>query len=135
MLNVSIPLSGMQAASLQLTASADNIANINTDGPLPATASQGPGGKHAYQPVRVQQSSAGPGGGTTATVTNVNPSFVARYDPSAAYANNQGQVAAPNVDVLNEVLNIATAKSGFAANANVADAVNRMVKQLFELND
>ena len=63
----------------------------------------------------------------------VSPSYVAQYNPSASYANNQGQVAAPNVDVMNEILNITTAKSDFTANANVANAVNQMVQQLFEL--
>jgi flagellar basal-body rod protein FlgC len=135
MLSMSIPFSGMQAASLRLTASANNVANIDTTGPLPASQGQNTGAKHAYQPVRVQQTSAGPGGGTTATVTDVSPSFVARYDPQAAYANNQGQVAAPNVDVMNEILNIATAQADFMSNAKVADAMNQMVKQLFELNE
>ncbi len=36
MLNMSIPLSGMQAASVRLTAAANNIANMNSDGALPA---------------------------------------------------------------------------------------------------
>jgi flagellar basal-body rod protein FlgC len=133
MLNTSIPLSGMQAATLQLAATADNIANINSDGALPE-AGQSSSTPRAYQPVRVQQSSAGQGQGTTASVTGVHPSFVARYDPSAAYANAQGLVAAPNVDVMNELLNITVGKVNFTANVSVAEAMNQMVKQLFELN-
>ena len=132
MLNMSIPLSGMQASTLRLNAAASNIANMNSDGALPAPG-QASASPQAYQPVQVQQTSAGATGGTAASVSNVNPSSVTKYDPSASYANNKGQVATPNVDVLNEILNIATSKAGFTANAKVADAVNQMVKQLFDL--
>ena len=36
MLNTNIPLSGMQAATVRLTAAANNIANVNSNGALPA---------------------------------------------------------------------------------------------------
>ncbi len=133
MLNTSIPLSGMEAASLRLTASASNIANMSTDGALPVPG-QPANTPVPYQPEQVQQTANGAAGGTTASVSNVSPAYVARYDPSASYANSQGTVAAPNVDVLNEMLNISTAKTDFSANLTVAESVNRMVKQLFELN-
>ncbi len=131
MLNTSIPLSGMQAPSVRLNAAANNIANMNSNGALPA-AGQTSATPQAYQPVQVQQTAAA-GGGTTASVNNVSPSFAAQYDPSASYANSQGLVATPNVDLLNQILDISVAKTDFTANTNVADAVNRMVKQTFEL--
>ena len=134
MLSMSIPLSGMQAASLRLTAAANNIANMNAGG-TPQTAGQTSTTPQAYQPVQVQQSSAGPMGGTTATVTGVNPATVTQYDPSSPYANSQGLASMPNVDVMNEIVSIATAKVDFTINLKVADAVNQMVKQLFELGD
>ena len=37
------------------------------------------------------------------------------------------------MDVLNEILNVSTAKADFTVNTKVADAINQMVKQLFEL--
>jgi len=134
MLSMSIPLSGMQAASLRLTAAADNIANVNPGGTPPA-AGQTSATPQGYQPVQVQQSSAGPMGGTTASVTGVSPAAVTQYDPSSPYANSQGLTSMPNVDVMNEIVNIATARVDFAINLKVADAVNQMVKQLFELGD
>ncbi len=132
MLNTSVPLSGMQAASLQLTATANNIANMNSNGALPASG-QTAATPQPYQPVQVEQTAAGTNGGTIATVTNISPAFVAQYDPSASYANSQGLVATPNVDVLNQLLNISTAKADFSINATVFGAVNQMVKQLYDL--
>jgi flagellar basal-body rod protein FlgC len=134
MLSTGVPLSGMQAASLRLAASASNIANKDSGGALPA-ADRTSAGSQAYRPLHVQQTSAGSGGGTVATVNNSEPSFVAKYDPRAPYANAQGQVATPNVDVLNEILNISTGKTDFVANVKVAEAVNHMVKQLFDLGN
>jgi flagellar basal-body rod protein FlgC len=126
----------MQAASLRLTAAADNVANVDSDGALPAAqGNPAAAAKQPYLPVQVQQTSAGAGAGTTASLTNASPAFTVRYNPSAPYANSLGQVAAPNVDVLGEILNIATARSAFALNAKTADALNRMVKQLFELDN
>ena len=132
MLNMSVPLSGLRANTVRLNASANNLANMNSDGALPA-AGQKSASPEPYKPVQVRQTSTGTTGGTAATVTNVHPSFVAKLDPGASYANSQGQVAAPNVDALNETLNVTTAKADFTVNTKVADAINQMVKQLFDL--
>ena len=135
MLSALSALSGMQAASVKLTATASNIANMNSNGALPssgqAAASDAP---QAYQPVRVEQTSAA-GGATVAVVRNVSPAHVAMYDPTASYANDQGMVAAPNVDVLNEMLNLVTAEKDFALNAKVAQSIDDLVKKLYDLGD
>lgn len=137
MLSTMSSLSGMQAASLRLTAAASNIANANSNGALPtpgqATMS---GAQQPYQPVQVEQSSVtGPDGtgGTVATLRNVSPAYVAVSDPSASYANDQGMVAAPNVDMLTEILNMMLAEKDFELNAKVVQSVNDMVKKLYDL--
>jgi flagellar basal-body rod protein FlgC len=107
---------------------------VDSTGALPGAGEAG-GAWQAYKPVQVQQTSAGAYGGIIASVTGVKPAYVARYDPRAPYADSLGQVAAPNVDVLGEILNIATASSAFVLNARTADSLNRMVKKLFELDD
>jgi len=49
-------------------------------------------------------------GGTFATVGTVSPSFVPQYDPTAPFANANGQVAAPNVDPANEAVQQSVAR-------------------------
>ena len=39
------------------------------------------------------------GGGTSATVSAVSPATVATFDPTAPFANSDGFVASPNVDL------------------------------------
>jgi flagellar basal-body rod protein FlgC len=99
-----IALSGMNAAARRIEVSASNVANAastgalaNADGTLPAGAAQ------AYAPLDVVQT-ASADGGTQTTVTTASPSTTAISDPQAAFANANGLVAAPNVDLSQEMI-------------------------------
>ena len=125
-----IAKSGMQAASLRLDVSASNVANMSSDGPLP-DATNAAAFPPAYVPQRVDQVEVA--GGTAARATNVSPSYVPAYDPSAPYADKNGMVAAPNVDLTNEVVQQITAAYEFAANARVLQTASQMMKTLLDI--
>jgi flagellar basal-body rod protein FlgC len=72
-------------------------------------------------------------GGTRPVVTEVSPSYVATYDPSAPYANQDGLVAAPNVDLADEMIQQLMATYAYAANARMVTSYNQMVKSLFDI--
>lgn len=140
----SIATSGLSAASLRVSVAASNIANVRTTGPLPASgASAGAGSSStssaypaAYVPLRVDQvdqSSSSTPGGTVATVSTVSPSYTAQSDPSAPYANQDGLVAAPNVDLASEFVQLATAKYSFIANAKVIQAYSETTESLLDI--
>lgn len=143
----SIATSGLSAASLRVNVAASNIANVRTTGPLPAsdgastsaaTGSPGiaPTFPAAYVPLRVDQvdqSSDSTPGGTIATVSTVSPSYTAQSDPSAPFANGDGLVAAPNVDIANEFVQLAAAKYSFIANAKVIQAYAETEKSLLDI--
>ena len=148
MSTLSIATSGLSAASLRLDVAASNIANVLTTGPLPAAtpgtgASGGTSGSSsnsnlpaAYVPLQVDQvdqSSGSTPGGTTATVTTVSPSFVAQFDPSAPFANQNGLVAAPNLDLASQFIQLLVAKYDFAANAKVIRAYAATTKSLLDI--
>ncbi len=129
-----------------MSVAASNIANISTTGPLPASGgsstSAGAGSSGiaptfpaAYVPLRVEQvgqSSGSIPGGTVATVSAVSPSFTAQSDPGAPFANQDGLVAAPNVDLAGEFVELATAKYSFIANAKVIQAYSEMTESLLD---
>jgi flagellar basal-body rod protein FlgC len=132
--------SGMLAASTRLNVAAGNTANILTTGPLPSAANSGStnasGFPSAYVPLTVNQvdASAGSGpSGTVATVSPVSPTFVAVSNPSAAFADPTGLVAAPNVDPVNLFVQAAIAKYAFGANADVARTDSQMTKSLLDI--
>ena len=147
MSTLSIATSGLSAASLRLEVAASNIANVRDTGPLPATGGSGtPGGTGsssnasnfpaAYVPLQVNQVDQTNGslpGGTRATVSTVSPSFVAQSDPNAPFANQDGLVAAPNVDLAGQFIQLLTAKYDYAANAKVIQTYANTTKSLLDI--
>jgi flagellar basal-body rod protein FlgC len=130
---LSIAISGMQAATTRLEVSARNVANARSAGALPdAQGNYSADAPRAYIPQRVDQVDLS-GGGTQAVVSNVAPSYVPTYDPGAPYANADGQVAAPNVDLTEEAIQQLVARYTFAANARVVTAYDQMVKSLLDI--
>ena len=79
----------------------------------------------------VQTASAG--GGTQTTVTTATPSTTAVSDPQAPFANQNGLVAAPNVDLSQEMVGQMIASYSFAANATVMKADDRITKTLLNM--
>ena len=140
---LSIATSGLSAASLRVNVAASNIANVRTTGPLPASgeSSSSAGAASstypaAYVPLRVDQvdqSSGSTPGGTIATVSTVSPSYTAQSDPSAPFANQDGLVAAPNVDLASEFVQLAAAKYSFIANAKVMQAYSETTESLLDI--
>jgi flagellar basal-body rod protein FlgC len=146
MSTLSIATSGLSAASLRLNVAASNIANVLTTGPLPTSGGGTSGGTGnssgnsnfpaVYVPLQVDQvdqSSGSTPGGVVATVTTVSPSFVAQSDPSAPFANQDGLVAAPNIDLASQFVQLLTAKYTFAANAKVIQTYSDMTKSLLDI--
>ena len=131
---------------MRLDVTASNVANALTTGPLPAGYgshtsggagnSNGGSGLSAYVPLQVNQvdqASGSTAGGTSATVSAVSPSFVPQYDPSSPFANQDGLVAAPNVDLATQFVQLLTAKYSFAANAKVIQTYADMTKSLLDI--
>ena len=134
--SISIALSGMIASMARLNAAASNVANARTEGRVPATPPSQPvppaqdGEPQVYQAVDVAQTSVE--GGTLAGERLVLPSYVKQYDPSARFADAQGMIAAPNVDLTREVLNEVEAVNAYKANAKVMKAADEMAKSLLD---
>jgi|SRR4051812_25361605 flagellar basal-body rod protein FlgC len=128
-----IAVSGLKAASQRLEVSASNIANVRTTGALPGADGTLPAGApKAYAPLELVQSDVA-GGGTQATITTSSPATTASYDPSAPFANKDGLVASPNVDLAQEMISQLLAKYSFAANARVLKASDEMSRTVIDM--
>lgn len=131
---LSIAMSGMQAATRRLEVSASNVANVRSEGSLPdAQGNIPPDAPRPFTPLRVGQVDVA-GGGTRAIVSEVSPSYTATYDPTAPYANADGLVATPNVDLADEMIQQLIASYAYAANARVVTSYNQTVKSLFDIS-
>jgi flagellar basal-body rod protein FlgC len=123
----------MQAATARLQVFANNVANSLPAGVLPDQQGNFPDGAQCpYTPQRVDQVDLS-GGGTQAIVGNASPSYVPTYDPGSPFANADGQVAYPNVDLTEGAIQQLVARYTFAANARVVTAYDQMVKSLLDI--
>jgi flagellar basal-body rod protein FlgC len=131
---LSIATSGMAAATRRLEVSASNVANAMSDGPLPsAGAAVVANYPAAYTPLRVDQVETSDGG-TTAVVSKESPGTVRTYDPGAPYADANGMVASPEVDLTNEAVQQVIARYTFSANAQVVRTYQQMMKSLLDIS-
>jgi len=128
-----IAVSGMNAAARRLEVSASNVANVTSTGALPNADGTVPAGApRAYAPLELVQTESA-GGGTQTAVTTVTPATTAISDPQAPFANQDGLVAAPNVDLAQEMISQLIASYTFAANATVMKADDRMAGALLNI--
>ena len=129
---LSSALSSLSAAARRLEASANNVANADSKGSIPA--SDAAQRQDAYQPVRVEQSSA-PDGGVTTSDRYVRPPYIPVFDTSSAFANSDGLVAAPNVDIASEYTEQISARQSFEANLKSVQSISDLVKKLYDLTE
>lgn len=130
---LSIALSGMTAASTRANAAASNIANAHTTG-----ARKGVEGPAPYAPVDIVQSPIGIESGlhgTRAETVLREPATTPIYQPDASYADADGFVAAPNVDLITETIDLKNAAQAYKASAAVARVASEMDRALLNRFD
>jgi flagellar basal-body rod protein FlgC len=120
-LNVSA--SGLAAQRTRLNATASNVANVQT--------TRGPDGG-PYQRLDVVFRSVDAGDG----VAGVRVDEVRRdeaeprtvYDPGHPDSDGEGYVAMPNVNLVEEMVNMITAQRAYEANASAVDVAKNMAR-------
>jgi flagellar basal-body rod protein FlgC len=117
-------ISGLNAASLTLNASASNLANADDVSAV--------GGAPAYSPIGVQQS-AQPGGGVVASAVTLKPSQLLAYDPNSPVANAVGLVQAPEIDPVAEITNQLLSGQNFAYSLAALKAANEEQQTLLDM--
>jgi len=130
---ISIALSGLMAQSQRLAASASNIANANTTGVLPTMEAPS---STVYKPLSVSYTAlmAGNdiGGGVKVEVSSDPNGYSPVYDPSSVYANTDGFIAAPNIDLTREIVSLIEIKSLFKANLAIIKTHDKMMGELLD---
>lgn len=115
-------LSGILSAQKKLNVSAQNIANAPSKG----TTESRPGPKVYEAQTSVQApliDSQGQVIGTQTKSVNQNPATRLVYDPDSLLADNQGFVREPDVNFVQEAVNVSLASLSFKANAQILNAV------------
>lgn len=136
---VSIALSGLRAQQTRLAAGASNIANASTAGTVPeaspsapaSTVADGQSVSTVYKPLNVNLTSLATGG-VRADVSADPKGYSLIYDPSSPYANGEGMIAAPNVDLTRETVNLLEIKNSYKANLAVLKTQDEMLGELLD---
>ena len=131
---MTISASGLQAALQTLSSVAANLANANSNGPVPGTPPTQAVAQTAgsvYQPTVSVQSTAADGGVTTSLQPSL-PAYNLAYDPQAPYANMQGMIATPNVDMPTQIIDQIEAVNSFRANLAVYKVASGLYKSLLD---
>lgn len=132
--------SAMSAQTVRLNTTSSNIANAES------VASSVDQTYRARHPVFMAQYTAAMGQGVTDPVTgqatagvNVagvvesNAPLQLRYEPDHPYSNEEGYVAYPNVNVVEEMTNMISASRSFSTNADVMNTAKQMMSQVLNL--
>lgn len=128
---IGIAQSGLGVSMMRLTASASNIANAQSTGRVPDGTADAAAQK-PYQPVRAQVSALADGGASAQFVRS-EPGYRLTYDPASVQANVQGMIAAPDVNVADELVETLSAKLAFEANLKVIGTVADLERRTTEL--
>ena len=126
--------SGLQMNRVWLDAVSDNIANINTIRPYDQAAFQER--FVVAQSVRADNADpAGVGGGVqVAGVLFGNPEGRTRYEPGHPYANAEGLVRYPDIDLSDQMVQMILAQRGYQLNLAVIDRARDSYMQALSIN-
>ncbi len=131
---IQIALSGLNAASRRVEASASNIANMSSFGALDSA-----NGPSPYQALTTTQtavtSSGGDGVGVQADIISTNRPFVPAYEPDSPFADSNGLVGVPNVDLAEEAVNLQLASTTYKANLKAIETITNMEDALLNIFD
>ena len=134
--------SGMSAQTVRLNTTASNIANAES------VSSNTEETYRSRQPVfaaRMQQAMLGSGqtgnasglsagrGVNVLGVVESNAPLQLRYEPHHPAANEEGYVAYPNVNIVEEMTNMISSSRAFQTNVDVMNAAKDMMQQVLTL--
>ena len=126
---IGIALTGLHSASLRLNASASNIVNVNTVGSL--TDADNP----PYTPLTTQSKAVDvPGGVQTQLIPKSDP-FTPSYAPNSPFADENGLIGVPNVDLAEEAVNSKLAALSYKANINTIKVAGELFDELLDVFD
>ena len=130
---IQIALSGLAASSKKVEASAENIANLTTTGSI-----SDPDNAPFEAKTTVQESlsdSQGGSLGVRADVIPKNTPFVPAFDPDSPFADENGVIGVPNVNLAEEAVNLSIAEITFKANLKVIEAASDLSDELLDIFD
>lgn len=121
-------VSGIIAQSTKISAGALNIANADVVGSLDPNSLNQP-----YQAIDVNITSSsqnGLNGGVKATVLPRQPGAIISYSPDSPFADKNGSIGVPNVNISEELVNNLQATQAYKASLQIIPIVKDLGEEL-----
>jgi flagellar basal-body rod protein FlgC len=128
--SLSVSASGLTAQRTRLDVTSSNIANIQT--------TRGPdGGPYKrMDPVFASVDLGGGVAGVEVEAVEADQSAPRQvFDPAHPDANEDGYVAMPNINLVEEMVNMITAQRAYEANASAIDITKKMAHSAISIGD
>lgn len=126
---INIAISSLQANGERIRAAANNIVNAGTVGAIdPAD------GPAAYAPQDVVAVADPLGGVQTRNIAR-DPATEIAYSPNSPYANTDGAVAVPNVDLATEIITMKLAEISYRASLDIIKVAGKMQDEMLKTFD
>jgi flagellar basal-body rod protein FlgC len=137
--SLNISASGLTAQRLRMNLISSNMANVNTT----RTESGEPYKRKdavftsiprdGFKAILDDQADGPDGGVNVAEIVEDEKPFVEKYDPGHPDADENGYVRLPNVNIVEEMVNMISASRSFEANATAVRATKDMVGVALEI--
>ncbi len=132
--------SGLSAQRLRMNLISSNLANVNTPQAKEGQAYQRKDAVFAAQPLQAefgktleQRLHPGVSGVQVVAIRDDNRPPILKYDPQHPDANEQGFIALPNINVVEEMVNMISATRSYEANVTAVKATKDMVSDALEI--
>ncbi|BBO66756.1 flagellar basal-body rod protein FlgC [Desulfosarcina alkanivorans] len=137
--SLAISATGLSAQRLRMNLISSNMANVNTtrtetgepykrrDAIFEAVQEGG------FQAVLDEQVDEAGGGVKVSRIVEDNKPFVQKYDPGHPDADENGYIQLPNVNIVEEMVNMISASRSFEANATAVRATKDMASLALEI--
>ncbi|MFP4295316.1 MAG: flagellar basal body rod protein FlgC [Halothiobacillaceae bacterium] len=123
-----VSASAMTAQSVRLNTTASNMANVESVGSTPEEAYK------ARQPIfQAALTEAGGVGVRMSGITESQKPAVARYEPGNPLANEEGYVFAPNVNPVEEMVNMLSASRSYQTNVEMMSTARDLAVRTLQL--
>jgi len=128
-----IAVSGLNDAKARIANATANIVNASSTSSLPKNPAETYTGFVPQDVITLTQSDGNNNLGVQSQNVARDPAYTQSYDPANAQANDKGLVAAPNVDLANEAINLLQASVSYQANAAVISIALKTDKALLDI--
>jgi flagellar basal-body rod protein FlgC len=136
---LNIASTGMNAQTVRLNTTASNIANADS---VASSVDKTYRARHPIFAVQAQDTAGSSLGGDSKEngngvdvlgIVESNAPLQMRYQPDHPAADEQGYVAYPNVNIVEEMANMMSASRSFETNVEVANSAKQMLQRILTL--